>query len=1254
MPLPCPNAKIVYKDKTYDPEEFRAHLKTLPVQEMAKYIPSVKSIPSAPFEKTWHEMALRRILKMAADRGYDGVSWTPGEDQNKRYSLSHQVDKIAVPKVDVDGSRSVRIEPIGGGADFKMMVSPDGTVEGYYHASQFSGKKLDEVVGKEMAERIMAAKEPTEFEGKGLDVGGSGMRGFYDKIVPDYLNKFGKKYGAKVGETTIGTGTPTSGEGWSQQDMWTALKQDGRLGKMPIYAIFDRGGNWIGTTGDPSSVEDSGGLETAVKVADENGNLLKDAKLPSKNKTVQYLPITPEMRQSVGEQGVPLFNRTILKEERPDAPDTKAKREELQKRYTQLAQDMKRLDSDGDVWRDIIFDYGKYSKEEREAAWEEKKKARDEWWQKLSEHRKVESELKKMDDPRIGELREDSSGRKTLWLSKDAMWVVQYGARPGITNAFTQLQGVSFDAKEIPKLISNIDKHFGPSSNHVAIIPQIKKLLTEAANQSGKEGVTIVGAKGRGINATAKTAREEMNHAWQRETSAEGSIGSHLKPDAFEELNTKIPTGALEYLRSNGYSDDPVTNVVETAAKLISGYGKELKVSPAEEAYWLHDYFQSVIDEHGTEAFNTLNRVMGVAKQLKEEALNGKEGKFNVSKRAADKGTLGSQSEGGSEGDSGGAGEQEALFNREQVKTPEFKKFFEGSKAVDDEGEPLVVYHGTDANFHTFGQGYDDAQYFSTSPEIASAYSTGNSRGEDPKPNVMPVYVNIRNPKVITEDDLTEMIGPSDDRDWTAMEGLVADAKKEGYDGIHLSGIKDYGHDNQDQWITFDPKQIKSAIGNNGKFDPADPSILRNREKVTKSEDFKNWFGDWEDKDAYSSKRDENKPLVSMAVNKDGTPRVFYHGTQGNFDTFEANRPTKNTGMMGIPYDATRAGIFFATDPKHTMDWMRDWDRRGNDKVAKDSKTIPVYLNIKAPLDLDGRILGGVNAFDDDVREEFAKEGINPRWWNSVQHSWELFDDEDGKKFVEAAKKLGYDGAVIKEDDLDGNSQDVWVAFDPNQIKSAIGNSGKFDASDPSILRNREKGPDADEESPSAAGQSSVESNTDSKESAEKTPEPVDRSSTGTAPNTVDVPGLGKVKIDEKNSMYFAYLGGKNIATASLSDDGTYFVSVTVDPDYRRKGVATALYGFVEKHIGHPLRPSPNYQSEGAKKLWEKRTGNIPIQGGGQLTGAPVMIPPVPIPQKKALPLAEIKAQAAGLNPHHTQVKSVRQLMAEARIRMIP
>ena len=85
----------------------------------------------------------------------EGVSWTGGvRIRNDRYSLSKQVATITVPIINPDGSRSIRIELFTGDS-FKMMVSPDGTVEGYHNASQFTGKGLDEVIGKELAKKIM-------------------------------------------------------------------------------------------------------------------------------------------------------------------------------------------------------------------------------------------------------------------------------------------------------------------------------------------------------------------------------------------------------------------------------------------------------------------------------------------------------------------------------------------------------------------------------------------------------------------------------------------------------------------------------------------------------------------------------------------------------------------------------------------------------------------------------------------------------------------------------------------------------------------------------------------------------------------------------------------------------------------------------------------------------------------------------------------------------------------------------------------
>jgi hypothetical protein len=163
-------------------------------------------VPDAPFKDTWHQLALKRALKYAVDNGYERVGLTTGAQQAKRYDLSKQVDEIAVPMVNADGSRSVRIEPTEG-SNIKLMVDSNGVVTGYGSGStQFSGKKLDEVLGKEIADKVMNAQASAKFSGLDLQVGGEGMKKYYDEIYPAFLSKQGKKFNAKTGETRIKTG----------------------------------------------------------------------------------------------------------------------------------------------------------------------------------------------------------------------------------------------------------------------------------------------------------------------------------------------------------------------------------------------------------------------------------------------------------------------------------------------------------------------------------------------------------------------------------------------------------------------------------------------------------------------------------------------------------------------------------------------------------------------------------------------------------------------------------------------------------------------------------------------------------------------------------------------------------------------------------------------------------------------------------------------------------------------------------------
>src|SRR5207245_1556204 len=52
------------------------------------------AVPDAPFKKTWHEFVLKRLIREAAEKGYDKIAWTPGEAQAERYDLSKKIDAI--------------------------------------------------------------------------------------------------------------------------------------------------------------------------------------------------------------------------------------------------------------------------------------------------------------------------------------------------------------------------------------------------------------------------------------------------------------------------------------------------------------------------------------------------------------------------------------------------------------------------------------------------------------------------------------------------------------------------------------------------------------------------------------------------------------------------------------------------------------------------------------------------------------------------------------------------------------------------------------------------------------------------------------------------------------------------------------------------------------------------------------------------------------------------------------------------------
>jgi hypothetical protein len=163
-----------------------------------------------------------------------------------------------------------------------------------------------------------------------------------------------------------------------------------------------------------------------------------------------------------------------------------------------------------------------------------------------------------------------------------------------------------------------------------------------------------------------------------------------------------------------------------------------------------------------------------------------------------------------------------------QTVTPEFRQWFGDSKVVDQSGQPVRVYHGTDASFEAFdaariGSRTDEGQighgfYFSTDQNTARSTDT----------SVVPAYLSIQNPLRISlpnfRSDKRAIVRSTLGLSESASGREVTDAATAaGYDGIALDyAPTGYGHQ---ELVAFQPEQIKSAIGNSGRFDPKSASL---------------------------------------------------------------------------------------------------------------------------------------------------------------------------------------------------------------------------------------------------------------------------------------------------------------------------------------------------------------------------------------------------------------------------------------------
>ena len=447
------------------------------------------------------------------------------------------------------------------------------------------------------------------------------------------------------------------------------------------------------------------------------------------------------------------------------------------------------------------------------------------------------------------------------------------------------------------------------------------------------------------------------------------------------------------------------------------------------------------------------------------------------------------------------------------TETPEFKKWFGDSKVVDAEGKPQVVYHGTVGDFAEFnGPGSRDSSavqslgdWFASTPRAAEKFAIDPEFQDGDGANIMPVYLSIKNPKVILGGwrGLEKAAWPNG-YDENSIKAWRQSLLQAGHDGIELRNSKTDGGGLRTDYVAFRPEQIKSAIGNSGTFDPNAPDITRSATRAPAGVEIV------EVEDGFDAMKDGKR----IGRLRDNLPRGAAEQLDENasVDIVKVEPEFKGQGVGSALYEAFnekhggRIAPSGKTSPEAWALWKRKFPEKVDAFVAAEASRIAdgadqamVIRNI-SDTEVARRV---AEAAPETVIRSASRQTDTPefkRWFGDSK-----VVGADGKPLVvyhgtrrpfnefSPSKPMGAPGnpegvyftadkgvaeeyaqdadgawdeksrvvsAYIKiENDADGKIIDSayrgreYAVFKAENIKSAIGNSGAFDPTSPDITR---------------------------------------------------------------------------------------------------------------------------------------------------------------------------------------------------------
>ena len=225
-----------------------------------------------------------------------------------------------------------------------------------------------------------------------------------------------------------------------------------------------------------------------------------------------------------------------------------------------------------------------------------------------------------------------------------------------------------------------------------------------------------------------------------------------------------------------------------------------------------------------------------------------------------------------------------------------------------------------------------------------------------------------------------------------------------------------------------------------------------------------------------------------------GEPRVFYHGTKDSFDAFDLNHPNrKDAGNLGD-------GIYLAVDPYEAASF-------GNGKRGENGQNVmPLFVRMRKPF-----------------IEDAANKASN-------------LSKEQARQRTEALKAQGYDGIIaynFNQSDWQENPMMV-VVFSPEQVKSAVGNTGAF-SERPDLLYSRAAKdafrPGHDGVSSAAAGPANAPAASGFPEKADNSPDAPAAAPLSSGDAAAETGG------SEKADPFYSFAGKKGVSNLDAADE---------------------------------------------------------------------------------------------------------------------